>query len=238
MSSIPLIIGVAVFVIAISIIFSLVKSVMKIIFLVLSITTILSVIFGAFVILDLKDFRENFPTGEKKLILEDEGNIIAGLLMKGEEEPIFLSQEQISAYSGYLKEKDFDAILGGSYKLMVLNMDIFENPPKDTIEIDDEDLTSDFLISVLNSEEPKSLMEEEIGKGIELDETELKGAIFGLMFNEVMQSPIYFFKQYKNGNILIYPETAIFKAIKYIPLGFVKSAMQKVMSKVEEKIDI
>jgi hypothetical protein len=239
MDIIPLIIGVAVFFIVLAVIFSVIKKVMKLVFLVFFILSMLSVIGGVFIINDLKDFRENFPTAEKMIILKDETKVLTGLAMTTEdEEPVFLTEENIDVYSDYLEVGNFDAVLGDSYKLMILDLNIFEEMPPGAMELNDEEFEKDFFISVLKSDDPISLLAGEDVETMYADKITVKGAIFGILYVEVMQSPIYFFSQYKKGNILIYPETAIFKAIRFMPLGLVKNTMESVMSKVREKIHI
>lgn len=237
MDPIPLIIGVVVFFIVISVIFSVIKGIMKILLLIFTVLAIVLVIGGFFVIIDFKEFREKFPTEEKTIILEDEGNILTGFTMTTEdEEPLFLTQEQVDSFSGYLKADKLDAIQGNSYKLMIIDLDIFEEMSTDILEIGPQEFTKEFVVSVLRSDDAVSLMEDTDMDLFFRDDITIKAAMFVTVFNEITKNPLFFFSQYKEENILVYPETAIFKAIKFLPIGLVEGAMEGMISKVEEKI--
>jgi hypothetical protein len=236
MDPILIIIGVVVFLLVMGIILSLIKGVIRIIF---SIFTIVMLVVGVSLILDVNDFRKNFLTEEKKMILVEDNNILAGFIMTTEDqEPTFLTKEEIDAYSSSLQVGNLDAILGDSYKVMVLDLKVFEELPIDLFDIQGNMLSKEAVISVFRSDNPGSIIEEELGATYQSSDSELKGAFFGLLFNEVMTSPVYFLEKYKEKDISIYPETMIFKAIGYIPIGFVKGALEKALSTVKDKIPI
>ena len=54
----------------------------------------------------------------------------------------------------------------------------------------------------------------------------------------LFDNPTRFLSEYKKGNIFIYPETYMFKAIRYVPgvgsLGFFRDSFSKIMGKVNE----
>ena len=50
-----------------------------------------------------------------------------------------------------------------------------------------------------------------------------------------MGSHLKILSEFKKGNLIIYPETAIFKCIKIIPTSFVKSTAEKALRKANEK---
>ncbi len=231
-------VGIIVFFMVLSLVFSTVKGIFKILFMISSLATILMVIAGGMIISDFKDFQKNFPVSEKKLILEEDNKILSALEMNGDMEfPEFFSEEQMEQYSEYLTKREYKMMLGESYKLMIMDTGIIEEMPSDAISIDGSEFTKEFLLEVLRSDNPNSLMQDS-GMDLFLDDSVLKASLFTTAFNEIVTDPIYFFTQYKEGNILIYPETPMFKAIRYIPLNMVKSMTNSAISKVEERIPI
>jgi hypothetical protein len=236
MDPILLIIGVVAFLLVAGVILSLIKGVIRIVF---SILTIIMLVMGVSLALDAKEFRERFALEEKKMILIEENDVLAGFtMMSAEEEPTFLTQEQVDAYSASLKEDDLNTILGKSYKLMIMDLDVFEEINIDMFDIQGQLFSKELLISVFRSDDPGKLIEEELDATYNADDAELKGAFFGLLFNEVMTSPIYFLEKYKEKDILIYPETTIFKVIRFIPIDLFKEALDTALSKIKDKIPI
>ncbi len=50
---------------------------------------------------------------------------------------------------------------------------------------------------------------------------------------KAFSEPVFFVSEYKNGNIQVYDETAVFKAVKLLPVSVVKSAAGKAITKVK-----
>jgi hypothetical protein len=236
MDPILLIIGIVVFLLVAGVILSLIKGVIRIIF---SILTIIMIVIGVSLVLDAKEFRERFLVEEKKMILVEENNVLAGFtMMSAEEEPTFLTQEQVDAYSASLSTNNLNAILGNSYKLMIMDLDVFEELEADMYDIQGHMFSRELIISIFKSDNPQTLIEEELGATYDANDAEIKGVFFGLLFNEVMTSPVYFLEKYKEKDISIYPETMIFKAIGYIPIEVFKGALEKALSTVKDKIPL
>ena len=50
------------------------------------------------------------------------------------------------------------------------------------------------------------------------------------------ENALTFFRQYKKGNIIIYPKTALFKLVDLIPLDLIKSIVKKAFVKVKDEV--
>jgi hypothetical protein len=151
--------------------------------------------------------------------LKDEDKVLTGLLLN--EDTDLMNDEQLNDYSSYLKGDDYEKILGDSYKLMVFDVEIISNLDND-IELGYKTITSDEAITILKSNSG----------------SQEKAALFGVILaDEILSSknPLFFFSEYKNGNIIIYPETALFKTIKFIPLSLIKNIGKKIFEKGKEK---
>ena len=173
-----------------------------------------------FIYQDFTDLRENFGTSEKKVILKDENKLLTGLILSGKTE--MMTDEQISEYSTYLQNKEYEKILDDSYKLLVFDYDIISNID-DPIIIDDKTLSKNQIDDILkfgnNAEE--------------------KAELFSILLaDEILNSknPLFFFSEIKDENIIIYPETALFKTIKIIPLSFIKDVAGKMIDKTKDTV--
>jgi hypothetical protein len=62
--------------------------------------------------------------------------------------------------------------------------------------------------------------------------------VFGTILAEHIlssENPLFFFSEFKKGNIVIYPQTSLFKTLKFIPLSLIKDASKKVLGKTKDK---
>jgi len=214
------IISIIVFVLVLVLIWGLFKKLFKLMFYAGIIISLLLAANLYFIYQDFKDLRENFGISEKKVILVDGNEVLTGLLMG--EETDFLTNTQLSDYSYSLRNDDYEEILGDSYKLMVFDIGIIENLDKD-IDLGIKTVTSDEAAATLKSDTFSS---------------KDKAALFSVILaDEILTSrnPLFFFSEFKDGNIIIYPETALFKTVKLIPLSFIKDVGEKIFEKSKEK---
>jgi hypothetical protein len=172
-----------------------------------------------FIYKDVVDLKENFGVSTKKVLLVNDDKVLTGFLLG--EDVNFLAASQLSEFSSYLKSEDYEKILGDSYKLMIFDVDIMSDLDEE-IDIEDGTIARDEAISVLKSD---------------ADSRE-KAALFSMILaNNILSSrnPLFFFSEFKRGSIVIYPETALFKTIKIIPLAFIKDVGKKMFEKTKEK---
>jgi hypothetical protein len=197
-----------------------------------------------FIFKDVTDLKKNFADSTKKVILVDKNEVLTGFLLNGEVN--FLSEQQIEELSVNLAEEDFKNILGDSYKLMVFDIAILENLDDEEIEINEKRIATSAAISALKSDrslaslDTYSINEEdlEIAEEDASDNSKVKAALFGsILANDVLspKNPLFFFSEYKKRNIAIYPETALFKTVKFIPSSFIKSTGKKIFGKAKER---
>src|SRR3989338_4986098 len=105
-------------ILAVFVLFKVAQGIFRIFGLLIAIVITAFLILGFIAFLDLADLRENFHKSEKLLVLEENGNAKAVAVMK-ENNIEFLDNS--SSYTGLLERKDYDALLGGYYKVIILN---------------------------------------------------------------------------------------------------------------------
>jgi len=213
------IIAIIVFVLVLVFIWGIFKRLLKILFYAGIIIFLLMSANLYFIYQDFKDLRENFSVSEKKVILKDGDEILTGLLLN--EDTNLMSNRQLNEFSLSLKDNNYEKILGDSYKLMIFDVEIISGIDNE-IEFEFETITSDEALTILRASGNK----------------EEKAALFSIILaDEILSSrnPLFFFSEFKKGNIIIYPETALFKTIKFIPVSFIKDIGEKIFEKGKEK---
>jgi hypothetical protein len=72
-----------------------------------------------------------------------------------------------------------------------------------------------------------------------MDPVEFKAMVFAVLFSEAIEKKgtLFIFSEYKKKNIIVYPETAVFKFIKLIPTSFVNNMFEKVKDSAINKIN-
>ena len=215
------IISIIVFVVVLVFIWGIFKKLFKLLFYAGIIISLLVAANLYFIYQNFQDLRENFAASEKKVILKDDDKVLTGLLMGQEVD--FLADSQLRDYSSSLKNNDYEDILGNSYKLMVFDINIIEHLDKE-IEIEGFKITTDEAAATLKSDTSSS---------------QEKAALFSVILaDEILSSrnTLFFLSEFKKGNIIIYPETALFKTVKIIPVSFIKDVGEKIFEKGKEKV--
>jgi len=172
-----------------------------------------------FIYRDFMDLRENFGLSSKEVLLVDGSEVVTGIILKGDDFEA-LSSQQLNEFSFELKNKNYEEILGGNYKLMILDVDI----------VNDLDNQVDVL--------GQTMPQEEIKKTLKAGSSSEKATLFAALLSEEIianKNPLFFFSQFKDGNIIIYPETALFKTVKLVPIDLFNDVAESLFTKTKEK---
>ena len=196
-----------------------------------------------FIYKDIADLRDKLKDSAKKIILVDKDEVITGFILKSQVG--FLTDEQIEEFSASLQNKDYSKILGSSYRLMVFDIGIISKLGTDNIDINGKTITKSYAISVLRSEDPSAMLRDkkiyetnlEISKKDMEYNSRVKAALFGIILSDEVLSPknpLLLFSGFKEGSIIVYPETAVFKAANMLPISFIGSAGKTIFRKTEK----
>lgn len=244
------ILTIAIYAIIIYVIFKIVRKIAKAFFYAGLLTLLILLVSGFFIVKDIMSFKENFTEqGRSLVILEENGNILTGYSMKPS--PKFLTAGQISEYSNYLENNEYDKILGDKYKLMIVKLDLVSDLEKEMINLGEVSLKKESMKNILRSNEPFDLLNNAIAEDNNVlpgavfdarfkeDSLMLKAALLGTIVDEELlgaENAVNFFKQYKKGNIIIYPETALFKFVKLVPVDWIRSIVKNAFVKAKSGI--
>jgi len=195
-----------------------------------------SVAFGILIYQDAKDLSENFADSENIFLLESGGEMLAGFVTKGGDEPEAV--ENLDKLQEYYEKNNFDAVLktGDYYKMLIFSEDCFDTVSE--IELGDGiNISKDLLLDIMKSDNPIDLyadwLMEQRGypsefrgamvKSLEEDagitsSAKLRSVFFRMLFTAAnLQQPFFIIDSYRNGKIIIYEETLTFKLIKNFP---------------------
>jgi len=239
-SSIILII---IFIVAAIIIFKIVKTILKTILIVLILSFLLTAVFCFFTYQDAVELKDNLETESKLMLLQDNEKLLAGIILSEfEEEPEFLTINQITEYQNSFKKEDYKKMLGNNYKMFIIDLKAFDIIDEQ-LDFNGRKVSKNIIYSMLKSNDPFSLYKSETGidpalMGIS-DPVEFKANIFAFLFSEAIEKrgQFFIFSEYKKKNIIIYPETAVFKFIKIIPTSFINNIFEKTKDSAINKIN-
>lgn len=208
------------------VIFKLSKHVVKALTLVLSLLFVILIIGAGFIFYDFYDLKNNFASSQKTAVIKSNETAIAAIILEPGEtigettgKTTFLSQEKLNEYSLFLKSKQYDKMLQDSYKLIIMDSALIDDLKE--IKLKNNVLAASAIKTSIFS-----------------DDEELKKGIVEEVIKQSFESPAFIFEQYKKGNIFVYPETALFKAIRFFPSALFKSAAKKLFegAKITGKI--
>ncbi|MBS3112898.1 hypothetical protein J4418_02360 [Candidatus Woesearchaeota archaeon] len=221
----------------------IVKGFLKMFFLASTIVTLLLVVFSYFIYIDVTEFKEGWEQSPKLFLLQDKGYLISGFKADPQnvKTPIYpLSREVMDSYKDPFTKEDYDAILGENYKLFIIDFTAFEKI--DTLNVFGTELKLAQVKEMLDSDTPtKDFMEINLGQTLNLnipkDQDEMfRSSLFsGLFANAIKkEGPLFIVSKVKDKRVLVYPETALFKSIKLIPLSLFKQAFTQVVEVSEQ----
>tara|TARA_Y100000310_G_C20537940_1_gene741810 strand:+ start:90 stop:656 length:567 start_codon:yes stop_codon:yes gene_type:complete len=185
------------------------KKALKFFFILNLILVIALSIFTYFIYKDAMALKGNLAQSSNIVLLEENNKALTGIILR--ELSQVVSQKNLEQYSVYLANDDYSKILGSYYKFILVDMEAVLNIDQDSFTIQEQEFTKDELLVLLRSGE----------------NLEYRAAAFSYVFSKYLFSQNNLLKEYKKGNIFIYPETIMFKVIKIIPVSLFDKALQK-----------
>ncbi len=205
------------------------------------ILVILSLVVGAgiYVIHDANDLRTNFLPKEKLLVLDLDGNIVAAVISKDVSVPVPVTD--VNGLNALYQVKDYKAMLGTNYKLLVFKWDAFRNLK--VVGDDQYTFTIEDVRKVMTLEDPKKyFIEQQLGSdaaafaGIVSSQVDkvfptndyFRSVVFSFMIAKSFEDASVF-KAYVNEDVSIYPETITLKLVRWLPFSWVQDLVSDKM---------
>ncbi len=205
---------------------TILKAFFKLFFYTFLILFLASGVFGYLVYRDATDFKDNFTISDNLLLLEDNGKILTGFVLHPGGEPSILTDQQLKDFTTYYNNNQYGNMIGSNYKMFIIKMSAFKN--EGTVNYNGQQLDRKRLIDSLRSDNPADTFLQGVPNAAQndvADDATLKASFFVILYtNDLGTDPLNIIFRYKEGNIIVYPETMMFKIIKYLPLDMVSSA--------------
>ena len=203
MSETSLLVMVAVVVVAAIVAFKVAKSVLQGVLLVSAVLSIVLGIAAVVVVKDAMDFRDNFQDGSRLMLFSGDGKtkITAGTLIGASESMKPLSRSDVEQLSTAFSKGDYAAMKGNNFKLLIIREDAIISSLPAKIEMEGQSVGREMVLQQLlasSTEERASIL----------------AALFGFQLGS---DPLAIASNYKKGNIVVYPETPVFRAVKILP---------------------
>jgi hypothetical protein len=226
-----------------------IKSMLKVVALVVLLFAVGIFIVGYLIFTDAGQFANDFSQKESLFLFDSDGYIFAGgrvtggnVSVKNMLDVALNGAELTEINLAYIK-KDY-AQIPTDGRIFVFKESAFDMLPNN-IEITFPDgekyiLARDFAIGMIKSKDPIGLYAEDAirrqtatgdaateirdrNRNQYADQDQFKGIVFMALVAELLQTPGYnIFLEYRNGTVLVIPETISFKAMKVFPLGMIK----------------
>ena len=232
MADIPVVITFVLFVIGAILAFKIIKSVLKALSLVVIVGVILIASVSFFVYKDAADFRQNWQDSDKLVLLEYNGDIEAAIqtTFTGDE-PLLFDDDGLAEINTAYINGELDKVKGDNYKIIIIKLEpmlseikseniVMENSKASISKAEAED-----IINADNAQDEINKLSAGYGNmGIkeDLDNSKVKSIVSALLIKQLAEEKgskfgVYIIESYKSGDITIYPETAMFRLIKFMP---------------------
>ena len=214
---------------------SIIKKLFKVAFILGIIFVILYFITQGAILNDFDKIKNVLPGSSVEVLLDNDGDIIAGFTENKTIE-LLENKELVVATELYLEGK-LKELKGNNYKLFIIRIESLKEIEK--IKINNKEVLGEELIKFFIENVPiESITLEDITIELDIEGTNMKSALLAYLYEKELKpskSPIFFFKNYKEKNIVVYPETIFFKFTKIIPLTWIDEKINKLKDSIEEK---
>lgn len=240
--------GLAIFVFALVVFFKVIKVVFKVVFFLLIVGTVVCAFFGYYVYKDAMEFQERFATEPKLFVYQHDGKLITAFRISaieiGEIEQI--NATELILYRKAFAQGNLEELLEGHYKILIFSKEAFASV--ETVSFGELSFTKEDIFQVMESEDSRDALIKLIAAKQGLPENVVEGTLayeneeikmlgFGMLIGKVFmqEGPLYLLKQYREGNVAIYPETIMFKLIKRFPERIFNLIMSKLQPEIWRK---
>ena len=223
-------------IVLVMIIASIVMKLVRPIFFLAIIFLILFIFTSGTIVKDFFDIKNKMGSDTNIVLMEYGGDIITGFV-ESEEYNLF-DKDEIKEIDELYKDGEYEEIRGGHYKLFVMDADKFRDI--DSLDVNNKKVTGERVYHfftngvIIDSITYEDLL---VDPGID-EESDMESALFAYLYKndlKLSKSPIFFFESYKEGSIIVYPETMFFKFAKFIPLRFIYEKLNNLKVAIEDK---
>ncbi len=212
-------------------VFRIIKKTISLMFTVATAVGIILLIGGFFVLQDAEYYKENFGESQNVFVLADNQTFLSAIALdfRNETENLITGVENVSKIKDYMEE---DELPEDYYKIFIVKREALENSDIKNVSLGVTEINKTTLIKALYSEEPaqvildhaanESLTEAKLMQGLTKEfkgKTDLRNELFAAaLINVFGKDPMNVVRGVNRENILIHPESLMFKTLEVIPL--------------------
>lgn len=222
------------------------KGVIKTVFFISLILTVVLAGFGFLVLKDAVEFKAAVESDKMMFLAYSGEDILTGVVTyNGMSNFTIVNESDINAFDLCFKDNDYGCITKSVYKTFII--DIASLKDSGDIELPNDEIQrkipAEMMVEILNSSDPKEvfvdyllLTADDISKSMPRlyyekqmqnlgSDYEFKGRAFIFLFSAALaqEGPLMIISEYKKGNVIVYPETIMFKILKFIPTGYISN---------------
>jgi hypothetical protein len=213
-------------------------SIVFVVFLIVLITS------GYFIISDANDFRKSFPNSTSLYLLKDDANrtgVVAGVeINPGTKKFNAIDKPMLEETQKLYKDGKLETLNQKYYKVIVIDIAAMDALPAYNITDRNVELNATEIKSIMLSNDARDALTKILARRKGSDQMamlgqltasneELKGYLLSYyltnMFNP--KNIKVFLKELNNGNILVYKNTAMFQAVRFMPVSIIAKFMPK-----------
>ena len=197
-----LIIAVIIAVLIIILFFKLIKNVAKSLLYSLIILVMLSGVFGFVLARDMRDFSKGMSENSAIFLLKVNDSITTGFTINKLNVSSAQTLENIERYDKWYQEIEYSKILGTNYKLFIIDIKAYpETQNFDLLYVKEVFRGEQNIVDLIEEAE-------------DIPNNPAKTFLL-LVINNMRKDPLYLMKEYKKSNLLIYPDSFMFKVLQY-----------------------
>lgn len=215
--------------VAIFLVITIAKKLFKIALVIGAIFLILFFITGGSIISDFSNIKDK--VGSSNLVLLADEGILTGFVQ--EDGYKGLSDAEIARLDGLYMDNKLEEMKQDYYKLYIFKMSTLKEAEINNKEVNKEEM-KDFFIQ---GEGITQITIEDILLTVNISNHNMESALFAYLYDDELKmtsSPIEFFKSYKEGELMVYPETMFFRFTKIIPLSWIDEKLNNLKNSVKD----
>jgi hypothetical protein len=217
---------------------------------ILVIFVVAATVFGVNIVADISELGEKLPKAQNTILLRESNTILTGFtgkLFDSDAVLAYLTKDTIAISQNYYAQENFEQLKGDSYKVMIIDSAAFQG----TINIDDNQVPSQEIIASIRSldtlnqaisasidqqnlpdtPEVRNLLKKNLHQQFNVStDADMRALLFVQLLSSSMENDRFFLiKEFKNDNVIVYPETITFKLAKMLPGSVLDSLAEKMV---------
>ncbi|MFH1409755.1 MAG: hypothetical protein ABIH34_07625 [Nanoarchaeota archaeon] len=211
------------------------KRFIKLIFKVNLVIMIIIGLGGIYVYWDATQLREHFAEDPKLMILVEDSIVLSAVrLGPSSEVPVYIKEPELIHYQQIINKGDYSGLLENNHKIFIIELDTLL--PLEGIDVGDELLNETDILAILKAEDGlRTFAEIGLRSYPEVSEVmiqnteqslaeqygssaEVKSRLFGVgLGRSIEKDPNFLIRQYKRDQVIIFPETIVFRIMRLVP---------------------